>query len=407
MVKTTTKQKIALVLFGILLFLILLEIFLRVSGFILLAVQRSQNKMGLASGSQREYRILALGESTTAHSQWPSLLELILNNRSNDYKFKVFNEGIPATNTAFILARLHDNLNEYEPDMVISMMGVNDRYISFKYDETFRTKLFLLVEDIRIYKLCRLIWRAWEVKLSGRNFNEKEAKNEFFFMPIELSKKPQKDREYTVKGFEHYEKGRYKEAEISFEKAVESNPEDYIAYDGLGRVYLELGLLDKAEKMFIKSIDINSEYEPAYIFLGNLYKQKGMYDKAEEMFKKAIAINPNNYLSYLFAGKNYHEMRMFKEAKAAFNKSLELNPNNGEAYAFLGDIFFLFLEKDLNKAEEMFKKAIELEEPDAKKDRIYFELGLLYLEKGELEQAEIHLKKAIEIEPMCDTYYYL
>jgi len=127
--KTTTKQKIGLIIFGILLALIILELSLRIGGFVVSSYQRSGNKM--TSNLDDSYHILCLGESTTAdlygnQNSWPAQLEFILNNRTSEIKFKVFNGGIPGTNTAFILTRLKDNLNKFEPDIVITMMGIND-----------------------------------------------------------------------------------------------------------------------------------------------------------------------------------------------------------------------------------------------------------------------------------------
>jgi len=56
-IKTTTKQKIGLILFGILLAFVILELGLRIGGFVLSSYQRSMNK----EGSDADYKILFLG----------------------------------------------------------------------------------------------------------------------------------------------------------------------------------------------------------------------------------------------------------------------------------------------------------------------------------------------------------
>jgi lysophospholipase L1-like esterase len=86
----------------------------------------------------RPYRILALGESMTVWSSrpWPAQLERILNGRARQRRYQVFNEGRVASNTAFILAKLARNLDRYAPDMVITMMGINDGSLAFRFEET-------------------------------------------------------------------------------------------------------------------------------------------------------------------------------------------------------------------------------------------------------------------------------
>ena len=123
MIKTKIKHKIGLIVFGIFLTLIILEIELSATGFVLYSLQREGNNI---AEDKNEYRILSLGESTTAdlfngESSWPTELERILNNRSSVIKFEVFNEGISGTTSPRILNELEKNLHKYKPGMIIVM----------------------------------------------------------------------------------------------------------------------------------------------------------------------------------------------------------------------------------------------------------------------------------------------
>ncbi|PIZ53741.1 hypothetical protein COY26_01015 [Candidatus Woesearchaeota archaeon CG_4_10_14_0_2_um_filter_33_10] len=55
--KTTTKQKIGLILFGILLVFVIFKLDLRIGWFVFSSYQRSMNK----EGSDADYKILFLG----------------------------------------------------------------------------------------------------------------------------------------------------------------------------------------------------------------------------------------------------------------------------------------------------------------------------------------------------------
>ena len=63
-IKRRHLQNISLIFLGILLSLVILETALRIGGFILLGLQHHENKITDSGGV---YRILTLGESTTAN----------------------------------------------------------------------------------------------------------------------------------------------------------------------------------------------------------------------------------------------------------------------------------------------------------------------------------------------------
>ncbi len=84
MIKTSTRQKILLFMFSLILTAIILK-----TGFgeyVLLSAQKSNNLLigNVVQSDNKVYKILTLGESTTAGTwnSWPTQLEIILNNKS-------------------------------------------------------------------------------------------------------------------------------------------------------------------------------------------------------------------------------------------------------------------------------------------------------------------------------------
>ncbi|MBN8539429.1 MAG: SGNH/GDSL hydrolase family protein [Deltaproteobacteria bacterium] len=88
-------------------------------------------------------RILTVGESTTAaigsgppQHTWPALLEKMLNNQLKRIGAKervaVFNIGRAASNTPFLVTEVENGLEKFNADVVISMMGINDKSIFFR-----------------------------------------------------------------------------------------------------------------------------------------------------------------------------------------------------------------------------------------------------------------------------------
>ena len=150
--KVFLKTKITLIMLGFVLFLILLEIGLRLGGFIYTSLQEYRNQV--SAQKRGSYTILCLGESTTA-GQYPKPLEEILNNRNIGIRFTVIDKGIVATNTSVILSLLKQNLDMYSPDMVVLMAGCNDGEIMY-YKDIPEAKSGLF-QNCRVYRFMRLM----------------------------------------------------------------------------------------------------------------------------------------------------------------------------------------------------------------------------------------------------------
>ena len=145
-------RKTVIVLSGFILSLALLEAGLRVGGFVLQSIQEHEN---LQSIKQRGiYRILCLGESTT-QGQYPHLLDQVLNQRNIGVRFSVIDKGKSNTNTVFILNQVESYLAKYHPDMVVAMMGCNDKGV--KYYEDIRESDTWLFRHCRVYRFGRII----------------------------------------------------------------------------------------------------------------------------------------------------------------------------------------------------------------------------------------------------------
>ncbi|MDG2303281.1 MAG: GDSL-type esterase/lipase family protein [Candidatus Binatia bacterium] len=146
--RPTRAQRAGLVLLGLLLPLLLLEVGLRISGAFW---TRSQDRANTARlDDDGAIRVLCLGESTTAYG-YPAVLERILNEGQPVPPYRVFNEGIAGTTTDQILERLPGLLDRYEPDVVVSMMGIND-----PKDAPVRG-LGTMLSSLRVVELYRLL----------------------------------------------------------------------------------------------------------------------------------------------------------------------------------------------------------------------------------------------------------
>ncbi|MBT5093415.1 MAG: hypothetical protein HOM21_04185, partial [Halobacteriovoraceae bacterium] len=146
------------ILLLLLLGLILSEGFLQLVSAVV--IYRSDRPQTFNLQKNDEIRILCLGESTTAlggKDSYPRQLERILQERLRSKTIKVINLGSPNFHTDKILEKIPLWLEEYRPQIVISMMGINDFWNSSRSHHLFSAGL----RKIKILKLIDFAYINW------------------------------------------------------------------------------------------------------------------------------------------------------------------------------------------------------------------------------------------------------
>lgn len=140
--RTSNINKIAALVSGIVFTIGFAEIALRTFHALNPPPTLDAFELGQVENTNR-IRILAVGESTTAaigvgpaSNTWPSLLEKKLNDHLKRTgaaeEVAVFNIGRSASNTQFLVTEVENGLEKFNADVVISMMGINDKSIFFR-----------------------------------------------------------------------------------------------------------------------------------------------------------------------------------------------------------------------------------------------------------------------------------
>ncbi len=371
--KIPFRQKIILIISGIFFFVIVLELGLRLGGFISLSLQEYRNRIAIKQ--KNTYRIICLGESTTfwggrdpwsSQGSWPSQLQEILNQRNIGIEFTVINKGVCGTSTEAIVARLEDNLDKYEPDMVITMMGINDREGAIAYADIATQGTRPFFNSLRTYKLIKLLRLHIVNKAKELGTDKPEEAKET--IPSESIEKLQPTS--------------FKEREEIYKRTLELNPRDAGAYAALGWCYKQQGKYTQAEVMLRKAIELNPQNEWVYIELGWCYSDQGEQAQAEEFFKKAIEVNPQNVSAYVDLARCYREQGEQTQAEKIYKKAIAIAPRSDRAYAGLADCYREQEKSDL--AEEYIRKtkSLRLEYYNPMTQRNYQKLKEILTKKG-------------------------
>ncbi|MFA5087884.1 MAG: tetratricopeptide repeat protein [Candidatus Omnitrophota bacterium] len=405
MPKTKLTHKIFLVVFGLFLTALLLEISLRLGGAIFLLIQERGNRASTIQNN--EYRILCLGESTTAlggeHS-YPKQLEKILNASQEKITFSVINKGIPAVTTTHIATQLTRYLDEYKPHMVVTMMGINDGS-----DLTLRKNkpggsLPPALGRLYIYKLIILVQMHLEKKFEDFNIR---------YLERGLSRKEaQLERAPTAHGYVRLSSlyriaNRQEKAKEKLLKALELDPRNFEAWGYLGLHYKRYGEYAKAAEYLKKMLELAPDTPEtskilAYEELAECYKFLGEYAQAEQIYKASAASYPRLTNSLRSLAELYLEQGKYAAAEELLVEQINLNPSDPIAY---GKLAHCYRRKGAPAAaERLLRQAIKINPQSA---ILYVELGTQLLYNKKYEDAEKILQQAIALEPENLSGYYL
>jgi tetratricopeptide (TPR) repeat protein len=172
-------------------------------------------------------------------------------------------------------------------------------------------------------------------------------------------------------------------AKNNFTKALENEPNNFIALTGLGNTLTRNKEYAKAIEIFAKAIEVDPGYSYNY---NDRAKAKSLlhdWDGAVSDLTKAIEIAPDDYYSFIDRGKLYLDKDKKPEALADFMRASEIDPDFFLAFVFIGDI---------NYGEKKYEAALPAyEKATALKPGYYFAyepLGAMYYMKERWLDAE-------------------
>ncbi len=175
-------------------------------------------------------------------------------------------------------------------------------------------------------------------------------------------------------------------------------PEEYTdigeVYSLIGISYIQLNRLEDAFTYFDKAAKAEPDYPAHWYNLGAAYLHRGYVAKARECANKALALNPDEEVKEKAEG-------LLDGIKELLELELANKPGiDPETYLKLEERFRRGAEcmenEDWDAAIEEFKYVASI---DKKSMKAHGNLGVIYLLKGELEEAEKHLKKSLDIDP--------
>ena len=157
----------------------------------------------------------------------------------------------------------------------------------------------------------------------------------------------QKSKGYYQEGVASLDNDQQK-AFVSFQKAVQVNPNNKEARYGLGHILALQGKLPQAEEEFLTATKLDENYSEAYTYLGQVLEKQERWTEAITAYRQALA-NPlyaTPDLARFHLGRALAHESDYQGAMEAFEDALMVNPPNvpppllqlelGRAYYKLG-----------------------------------------------------------------------
>ena len=186
--------------------------------------------------------------------------------------------------------------------------------------------------------------------------------------------------------------GRVSEALVANQKAVEITPEDAEAHSNLGNTLKALGRLEQAEESYRQAIALKPHSAEVHSNLGVILKELGRIEEAEVSYRRAIELKPDYVEAHINLGVTLFELDRLEDAEARFRETIALKPDFFEAHSNLGNTL-----KDLGRLEEAeasHKQALALNPENAE---VHRNLGVTLKELGRLEDAESSYRQALAL----------
>ena len=122
----------------------------------------------------------------------------------------------------------------------------------------------------------------------------------------------------------------FTEAETAFAQAVEKDPDNANAWNGLGWSQMNQGKAEAAQEAFERCLKVDPRQAAALNGLGWIAKNQGKTEEALKHWKKAVDSLPSATAAAMGLAQTYEELKQFDEAAKYYRLVLKYDPQNAD-----------------------------------------------------------------------------
>jgi len=169
---------------------------------------------------------------------------------------------------------------------------------------------------------------------------------------------------YTAMGLSYFIWGKFDEAAESGRKAIELNPDDFIAYWTLGRIHFSTGRAQEAADLFRRVIELKPRFYVAYADLRMACEALGQMEEAaalsrkmgEELLPTYLLQSPDDSRARMFYAITLSQIGRREDAIREGATALEMSP--GDSVMFYNGACLYSQLGEIRKAVDTLRQAI-------------------------------------------------
>ena len=338
-----------------------------------LAAQKARDSGNPEAISQANRHVIAsalfeLGQLRAIESAYPQAAEL--------YQRSLEIEDNPEAHLALAIAQLQSN----KPDLALAEANK------------------ILGSDPNNIRALNIQGRAWQQKGDYSKAAELLERSEKL--------KPDVETLYSIATCLLQSKtpeAREKSATI-FQKMIKMAGNSGSLHVLFGRAYREANDMPSAIHEFERAVQLDPRTPHAYYFLALARMANNEWKPTPEIkagFLKELEFYPHDYLANYMVGFIASSERDYQLSDKYLQASVDVNPDWPEPWLYMG--LNAYAQNNFDRAEQVFRKAIELTGSDESRSnfqirRAYVDLGRILVNSGRSKEAETYLAKARDLQ---------
>ncbi len=354
---------------------------------------RVEEKAGISEEItlQKNKIYLRLNDMTNAENELRKLIQAF---PGESRYYSILAEFFMANGKSIEALEVYKKIAQMEPDNAYIHMSMADYYRKAgKKEKAFEElKLGFANPNLDVDTKVNIL-------LSFYSINEiySELKDQAFILSkILMDTHPGDPKSHSIYGDLLLQEKKYPEARVSFLKVLALDSSKYIVWEQLLRLDLQLGdyqhLFDYSQRTF----ELFPEQPLPYLFSGLACYQLKKFEEGIRSLNSGLKLVVSNdemlAQFYMYLGDTYHALQQDENAFISYEQSLKINGNN--AYVLNNYAYYLTLRgRDLEKAERMAKKAVEIEPRNSSFQDTY---GWIFYKQGKYSEALEWIGKSLE-----------
>jgi protein O-GlcNAc transferase len=196
------------------------------------------------------------------------------------------------------------------------------------------------------------------------------------------------------RGIAFLTQGKPQEAEASFRRALELDPDRPELHNNLAKTLIDQRRLDEALDSYRRAIEIAPAQAAAHYNIANLLRERGAWSEAEQSYRRALDREPQNPDFHNNLGNLLKDCERYEEAIACYRQAIALAPEHYRAYFNLG----VALQAGGGSAEaaQCFRRVLALNPDHA---LAHSKLAELLKFQGRAGEAAAYYRRAVELAP--------